>query len=227
MNWSGGKDSSLALEQILRDGEYDVRYLLTTVNEHWQRISMHGVRRALLKQQAKSIGIELIEVFLPETPSMEIYEERLNAALDRLVKDGITHSIFGDIFLDDLREYREKQLEKKGLKGVFPLWKISTKELIWEFIDREFKAVTVCIDATKLEKRFCGRLIDAAFIEELPSDVDVCGENGEFHSFVYDAPFFKKPIDMEIGETVVREYKNEEDPKLNKEFYFCDLLPKD
>ena len=128
--------------------------------------------------------------------------------------------------LNDLREYREKQLKKKNLRAVFPLWQIPTAELMKRFIDLKFKAVTVCIDAEKLEKRFCGRLIDKSFAEDLPEDVDVCGENGEFHSFVFDAPFFIKEVNMEIGETVVREYSNDSDSSLNKQFYFCDLLPK-
>ena len=225
MNWSGGKDSSLALHKVLQENEFEVKYLLTTVNEHWQRISMHGVRRTLLKEQAKVIGIELIEIFLPEDPSMEVYETKLNEALEFLTQNGVTHSIFGDIFLEDLREYREKQLKRKNLHAVFPLWKIPTEDLIKDFIKSGFKAITVCVDGTKLGKSFCGRLIDDSFINELPDNVDVCGENGEFHSFVYDSPFFKNPVELEIGETVIREYKND-DPTLNKKFFFCDLLQK-
>jgi len=141
------------------------------------------------------------------------------------MENDITHSIFGDIFLEDLREYREKQLKRKNFKAVFPLWQIPTQDLIDDFIEQGFKAIAVCVDGTKLDESFCGRLIDESFINELPEDVDVCGENGEFHSFVYDAPFFKNPIELEIGETVAREYTNE-DPDLSKEFYFCDLLSK-
>lgn len=226
MNWSGGKDSSFALHKILQAGELEVKYLLTTVNEHWQRISMHGVRRTLLKQQAEAIGIELVEVFLPAKPSMEVYESEMNKKLELLVENGTTHSIFGDIFLEDLRDYREKQLKKKNLQPVFPLWKIPTKDLIKDFIKSKFKAITVCVDGTKLDKGFCGRIINQSFVSELPSEVDVCGENGEFHSFVFDAPFFKDPIEIEIGEMVTREYENN-DSSLNKQFYFCDLLPKD
>ena len=225
MNWSGGKDSSFALNKVLQENEFEVKYLVTTVNEHWQRISMHGVRRELLKAQAEAIGIELIEIFLPEDPSMEIYETQLNETLDLLIKNGVTHSIFGDIFLEDLRAYREKQLKRKKLQAVFPLWKIPTKDLIKDFIEDGFKAITVCVDGTKLGEDFCGRLIDKSFIDELPDEVDVCGENGEFHSFVFDAPFFKNSIELKIGEIVAREYTNE-DPALSKQFYFCDLLPK-
>src|SRR5262249_40311098 len=150
----------------------------TSVNSHWQRISMHGVRRELLKRQANVIGIELIEILLPEMPSMEVYESELNQTLDHLVENDVTHSIFGDIFLEDLRAYREKQLERKNLSGVFPLWKIPTTDLIEGFLDLGFKAITVCVDARKLDRSFCGRVIDRSFISELPSNVDVCGENG-------------------------------------------------
>lgn len=226
MNWSGGKDSALALYKILDEGAFDVKYLLTSVNSHWQRISMHGVRRELLHLQAEAIGIELIEILLPEMPSMEVYENELNRTLDFLIENGITHSIFGDIFLQDLREYREKQLHSKNLKGVFPLWQIQTPDLINEFIELEFKAVTVCVDAAKLDENFCGRLIDKSFVADLPEGVDVCGENGEFHSFVYEAPFFRQTVEIMLGETVFREYKSEAGANWNNSFYYCDLLPK-
>jgi uncharacterized protein (TIGR00290 family) len=226
MNWSGGKDSALALYKILRENEFDVKYLLTSINSHRQRISMHGVRRELLHRQAEAVGIELIELFLPEMPSMEIYENELNKTLDFLIEKGITHSIFGDIFLHDLREYREKQLQRKNLQAVFPLWQIPTENLINEFIDSNFKAVTVCIDAAKLDESFCGRIVDKNFVADLPKSVDVCGENGEFHTFVYDAPFFKNPVEIEIGEVISREYKTEEKSDWSNGFYYCDLIEK-
>ena len=226
MNWSGGKDSALALQKVIERGEFDVSYLLTSVNSAWQRVSMHGVRRELLKRQAKAIGIDLIEILLPEMPSMEVYEAELNQRLDRLVDDGVTHSIFGDIFLEDLREYREKQLERKGLTGIFPLWKIPTAELIGEFLDLGFKAITVCVDGKKLDRSFCGRLIDRSFINDLPEDVDVCGENGEFHTFVFEAPYFSQLVDFTVGEIVYRKYPAAAESGIASEFYFCDLIPK-
>ena len=225
MNWSGGKDSAVALQKVLEGGEFDVKYLLTSVNSYWQRISMHGVRRELLKRQAAAIGIELIEILLPEMPSMEVYEAELNQTLDRLVEDGVTHSIFGDIFLEDLREYREKQLERKGLLGVFPLWKRPTADLIQEFLDLGFKAIIVCVDGNKLDKSFCGRVIDRSFISELPGNVDVCGENGEFHTFVFQAPYFSQQIDFTVGEIVYRKYPAAAESGIASEFYFCDLIP--
>lgn len=222
MNWSGGKDSAFALHKVLQGNEFEVKYLLTTVNSHWQRISMHGVRRELLQKQAEVIGIELIEVLLPEMPSMEDYEAEMTKTLDFLLEQGITHSIFGDIFLQDLREYRENKLKEKGLTGVFPLWQIPTSQLVTEFIEQNFKTITVCVDATKLDQNFCGRVIDQSFVDDLPKEVDVCGENGEFHTFVFDAPFFKKMIEFTKGETVFRDYKSE---NIRSEFYYCDLLP--
>jgi uncharacterized protein (TIGR00290 family) len=226
MNWSGGKDSALALHKILEQKEFDVKYLLTSVNKHWQRVSMHGVRRELLKKQSEAIGIELIEIFLPESPSMEIYETEMNKTLGLLQDKGVSHSIFGDIFLQDLREYREKQLNKQHLQAVFPLWQIPTENLIEEFIELGFRAVTVCVDAEKLDRSFCGRLIDQKFVAELPTGIDVCGENGEFHSFVFNAPFFRQPIEIEIGEIVFRDSKSKENVDWSNRFYFCDLLPK-
>lgn len=226
MNWSGGKDSALALYKTLQEKEFDVKYLLTSVNSRWQRISMHGVRRELLHRQSEAVGIELIELLLPEMPSMEVYENELNKKLDFLIEKGITHSIFGDIFLQDLREYREEQLQRKNLNAVFPLWQIPTENLINEFIDSNFKAVTVCIDAAKLDESFCGRIIDENFVAALPESVDACGENGEFHTFVFDAPFFKNPVAIEIGEVISREYKSGERSDWSNNFYYCDLIEK-
>ncbi|MCX7638949.1 MAG: diphthine--ammonia ligase [Pyrinomonadaceae bacterium] len=219
MSWSGGKDSAMALQKALL--EFEVCYLLTTVNEKWQRISMHGVRRELLQSQAESIGIQLIEVLLPEVASMEVYEEKMNEALDFLVREGITHAIFGDIFLEDLRAYRESKLKEKGVKAVFPLWGKATKFLVEEFMRMKFGAIVVCVDASKLKKSFCGRILDEDFFRDLPEDVDPCGENGEFHTFVFDAPFFRKPIPFKKGDIVYREY---DDTRWASKFYFCDLI---
>jgi uncharacterized protein (TIGR00290 family) len=224
MNWSGGKDSALALQRVLESGEYEVKFLLTTVNEKWQRISMHGVRRELLRKQAEALGIELLEVFLPEVSSMSVYDEKMDEAMDFLLGRGITHSIFGDIFLEDLREYRESQLARKSMKGVFPLWKMSTSELIEELVFRGFRAITVCVDASKLGAEFCGREVDEAFVRDLPPNIDPCGENGEFHTFVYDAPCFKNPIPVRKGQVVYREYRSNGDSAWSNRFFYCDLL---
>ncbi|MCH7534572.1 MAG: diphthine--ammonia ligase, partial [Bacteroidetes bacterium] len=212
-NWSGGKDSAFCLHRLMQSDEFEITTLLTSVNAHFNRISMHGVRVDLLEQQAKSIGLPLYKLELPETPSMKEYEELMTAALNEIKSDGVTHSIFGDIFLEDLKVYREKQLKKIGLEAVFPIWKMPTDQLVREFIDLGFKAVIVCHNDKYLDKSFSGRLIDHDFLNDLPDDVDPCGENGEFHSFVYDGPIFREPIEITIGEKVYKEYKQ---PKVVK-----------
>jgi len=238
-NWSSGKDSALALYKILQNTDYEIECLLTSVNKEYQRISMHGIRVDLLQEQAKNIGIPLKILEIPEMPTMEIYEKVMTETLLEIKQHGITHSIFGDIFLEDLRVYRENQLEKIGLKGVFPLWKISTKDLIQEFISLGFKTIVVCVNEKYLDKSFVGRIIDQDFINDLPKNVDVCGENGEFHTFTFDGPIFSKPVDFEIGEIVYRKYEKPEkqetsntacdtndDTAFDFGFWYCDLLKK-
>ena len=237
-NWSSGKDSALALYKILQADEYEISCLLTSVNQQFQRISMHGVRVELLEQQAKSIGLPLEIMQIPEMPTMEVYEEVMKTTLLKLKQQGITHSIFGDIFLEDLRKYREDKLAEMGFEGVFPLWKISTQELIQEFIALGFKTIVVCVNERFLDKSFVGRVIDQNFINDLPKNVDVCGENGEFHTFTFDGPIFRKPISFEVGEVVYRKYeKPKEDSSNNASytsasdafdygFWYCDLLEK-
>lgn len=223
-NWSGGKDSCLALHHILAADTFEVRCLLTTVNEAFNRVSMHGLREALLIAQAESIGIPLYQVRLSESPTMEAYEESMHKHLDTLRSKGLEYSIFGDIFLEDLRTYREQKLAQIGLKGVFPLWKRDTKELISEFISLGYRTIVVC--AQKGLEDFCGRVIDEHFIADLPAGIDPCGENGEFHTFVFDGPIFKSPIQFSLGEKVYKEF-----PKPNGEegeasgYWYIDLLP--
>jgi uncharacterized protein (TIGR00290 family) len=234
INWSGGKDSALCLYKVLKEDKVQVRYLLTSINKVHGRISMHGVRTDLLRKQAASIGIPLKTIELPEQPDMAEYERIMTAKVKELLNEGIHHTIFGDIFLEDLRKYREDQLRSLGITASFPLWKISTKELMDEFIDLGFKAIIVCVNEKFLDKSFCGRMIDRSFINDLPDNVDVCGENGEYHSFVFDGPIFKTPILFEKGEIVYRQYakpKNATDishvvsEKKDYGFYFFDLLP--
>jgi uncharacterized protein (TIGR00290 family) len=232
-NWSGGKDSALALYYSLNDPSIEVKYLLTTVNKDRDRISMHGVRRELLKVQAENIGIELKEVSLPENTSMETYENAINASLTELKTEGIEYSIFGDIFLEDLREYREKKLAEAGIKGLFPLWRKPTRELIKEFIDSGFKTIVVCVNDKYLDKSFAGRIIDNDFLNDLPDNVDPCGENGEFHTFVFDGPIFKNKINLEPGELVFKEYKpdsqsdsDNDGGKHDTRFWYKDILLK-
>ena len=234
MNWSGGKDSSLALFNVLKEKSFEVTHLLTSVNKVHDRISMHGVRRALLERQAEAIGIPLTTIELPEQPSMEEYEQLMSEKIDFFKSLEIKATLFGDIFLEDLKTYRENQLNPSGIKAYFPLWKIPTQELMHSFLQLGFKAIVVCVNGNVLDKSFCGRIIDQSFINDLPSNVDVCGENGEYHSFVFDGPIFKQPVNFSKGEVVHRTYKNPTIANTNicstsenkKEygFYFCDLI---
>jgi len=230
-NWSSGKDSALALHYLLSNPEYSIEHLLTSVNASVDRVSMHGVRRVLLEQQIEAIGIPASTVELPEEPTMEVYEEKMTAALNKLTKKGLKHAAFGDIFLEDLKTYREDQLKKMDVQAHFPLWKRDTKELIREFIDLEFKTVVVCVNSEFMDESFVGRTIDSDFLKDLPKNVDPCGENGEFHTFCFDGPIFKHPVGFTIGEKVFRSYQNpnSEDDLCGKSlgFWFCDLVPLD
>jgi len=196
----------LCLHKVLTLGEHSVSCLLTSVNEKYRRISMHGVRVELLDQQAASIGIPLVKMLMPEMPDMKTYETIMKETLVRLKNRGMEVSVFGDIFLEDLRNYRENKLAEINMKAVFPLWKIPTSQLIRQFVDFGFKAVIVCVNDRFLDKSFVGRVIDDSFLKDLPDNVDSCGEYGEFHSFVYDGPIFKKPIEFQVGEIVHRRY---------------------
>jgi uncharacterized protein (TIGR00290 family) len=212
--WSGGKDSSLALYEIRKTGAYNVAALLTTITEDYNRISMHGVRVALLEQQAASLGLPLKKVLIPKEASNEIYEARMRAILETGLQEGIDTVAFGDIFLEDLKIYREKNLAQLGMKGLFPIWKRDTAELGQTFIQLGFKAALACIDTQYLDPSFAGRTYDASLLRDLPSNVDPCGENGEFHSFAYAGPIFQHPIPHTIGEVVKRD-----------RYVFCDLVP--
>ncbi|WP_411273262.1 diphthine--ammonia ligase [Daejeonella sp.] len=233
-NWSGGKDSALALYHCLKNPALDIRYLVTTINNSANRISMHGVREELLIRQAASIGIPLYQIRLPEMPEMKDYDDAMREHLQKFENEGITHSIFGDIFLEDLRRYREDRLAEVGLKAIFPLWKRDTTELIYEFLDLGFRTIIVCTQHHLNE--LTGKEITKELISEFPDDIDVCGENGEFHTFVFEGPIFNHPVVFDIGEKVFKELKA---PKNADEsctsdntaldgkfgFWYTDLLP--
>lgn len=221
LNWSGGKDCTMALFHLLEQKQ-PVDFLFTTLSKETNRVSMHGTSKELITRQAMSLGIHSRKLYLPVEMNMEVYNKHLLYEMELMKLRGIHSAVFGDIFLEDLKEYREKQLSSVGMKAVFPLWKRDTKELINEFIDKGFKAVIVCVNAKKLDKSYIGRTIDKDFINDLPSDVDVCGENGEYHSFVYDGPIFNKKINFELGETVIKQYPSV-DGSHDSEFYFLDL----
>lgn len=228
-NWSSGKDSALALYKILKDEQFEVTSLVTSINKEFQRISMHGVPVSLLEKQAENLGLNLIKMEIPKEPSMEEYQEIMSKTMSEIKSQGVTHSIFGDIFLEDLKEYREKQLETIGMKAVFPLWKQNTTDLIHEFLDLGFKTIVTCVNETYLDKSFAGRIIDRDFIKDLPINVDPCGENGEFHTFTFDGSIFKNKIEIEIGETVMKTYpkpRTDENDSGEYVFWFCDLIEK-
>ena len=222
LSWSGGKDSALALYHARRDPRYHVAHLLTSVNAHHERVSMHGVRVALLEAQAARIGVPLTQLRLSETPDMVEYDQAQQTALAGLRAQGVAAAFYGDIFLEDLRAYREQELARAGLRGEFPLWQRPGAELLREFLDLGFQAIVVCVNERWLDASFCGRLLDADFLRDLPPNVDPCGENGEYHSFVFDAPYFSAPIAFEKGELVCRPYA----PVAGSPaFWYQDLLP--
>lgn len=229
-NWSSGKDSAIAMYKILKDDQFEITSLLTSINQEFQRISMHGVPVSLLEKQAESLGFPLIKMEIPKEPSMEDYQKIMSETMSKIKSQGVTHSIFGDIFLEDLRTYREEQLQSIGMKAVFPLWKQNTSDLIYEFLDLGFKTIVTCVNETYLDKSFAGRIIDREFIKDLPENVDPCGENGEFHTFTFDGPIFKNPIEFEIGETVKKSYPKPKSDETSEEgeyvFWFCDLISK-
>jgi uncharacterized protein (TIGR00290 family) len=212
--WSGGKDSALALHTLLRQTDVRIAALLTTVTEGYDRISMHGVRRELLQRQAESLRLPLHEVFIPPKCGNPLYEARMEEALLLYFQQGIRRVAFGDIFLEDLRLYREENLSRVAMQALFPIWKRNTCELIREFHAAQFRSVAVCIDSKVLDPSFAGRELDASFFADLPAGVDPCGENGEFHTFVFDGPIFSRPVDFTLGEVVQRD-----------SFIFRDLLP--
>lgn len=205
-NWSGGKDSAMGLYQVIQQNEFEVRGLLTSFNSTNNRVSMHGVCRQLLEEQVQQIGLTLYPFMLPENIGMEEYSERMKQALIPHQKEGITTCIFGDIFLKDLRSYREQQLQRMDMKAAFPLWRQSTKVLAGEFIEAGFKAVVVAADGSHLDASFVGRSYDEDFLADLPEDVDPCGEYGAFHTFVYDGPIFNNPVSFIKGEIVEKSF---------------------
>lgn len=221
-NWSSGKDSALALQRLLQNPLYSVEYLLTTIHKPYQRVTMHGVRVELLLKQWESIGIAGGMIELPENPTNADYETLMVQKIIQLKHAGFQCAAFGDIFLEDLRQYRERLLQAVNISAVFPIWQKNSQRLADELIDGGFKAIVVCINADLMDKSFVGRVFDRDFVNNLPQGIDPCGENGEFHTFCFDAPFFKHPVEFSVGETVLKEYRNS---KTRSQFWFCDLLP--
>jgi len=214
-SWSGGKDSAISLYEIQRSQKYEILALLTVITADYDRVSLHGVPRILVEQQAKSLGLPIEEVFISRDSSNEEYESKMREILTRFKQAGVFSVVFGDVFLEEVRRYREDNLSQVGMKGIFPIWGRNTAELTGSFIDLGFQAIVTCVDSKVLEKKFLGRVLDKHFLAELPPDVDPAGENGEFHSFVFDGPIFRERIGYTVGERVLRD-----------SFHFCDLLPK-
>jgi len=214
-SWSGGKDAALALHELQKQGMYEISALLTTVTDEYDRVSMHGVRSTLLELQAESLGLPLEKVFISKNASNEEYDSTMRQVLEKYSTAGVSAVVFGDVFLDDVRKYREDNLSRIGMTGLFPLWKRDTAELARTFVDLGFQAVVTCVDSEALDKGFVGRVFDRRFLSDLPSSVDPCGENGEFHSFVYGGPIFRHGIPCKKGEIVLRDSR----------FYYCDLIP--
>jgi uncharacterized protein (TIGR00290 family) len=214
--WSGGKDSALALREILGDARYRVAALLTTVTAEYDRISMHGVRRTLLRRQAESLGLPLEEVVISPGAANDEYEANMGVTLADLRTriPGLDTVIFGDLFLADIRAYRERMLGRIGMRGLFPLWRRDTRALAHEFVRLGYRAVLVCVDARQLGGEFAGREFNADLLRDLPQEVDPCGENGEFHTFVYAGPGLRQPVAHERGPVVVRDGR----------FVYCDLV---
>ncbi len=215
-SWSGGKDSALALHELRQSDRYEVVALLTTVAEQYRRVSHHGVREELLEMQAAAIGVPLDKLYLPaSSPCTNAqFEELMARALARYRAAGVLLVAHGDLFLQDLRDYRERNLARTGMQGLFPLWRRDTTELFNTFIQLGFKAYLSCVDGQKLSEAFAGRAIDAGLLGDLPAGVDPCGEYGEYHSFVYDGPIFQRPVPVRVGEVVLRDTR-----------YYADLLP--
>jgi uncharacterized protein (TIGR00290 family) len=214
IGWSGGKDSCVALYELQRSGDYEVVGLMTTVTRDYDRISMHGVRRTLLARQAQSLGLPLHEVFIPAGASNADYEAAMAEALVEVRAQGVETMAFGDLYLEDIRAYRDRMMAENGMDAVYPVWGRDTRAFVRDFVAAGFKAVIVCIDIAQLDASFAGRVIDAELLADLPPGVDPCGENGEFHTFVHDGPNFTQPVDIVIGERVTRDG-----------FCFCDLAP--
>lgn len=234
MNWSGGKDSALALYHCRQGGTYQIEKLLTNITANDRRVSMHSVHEKLLDQQAACLGIPLQKMVLPGQPSNNQFQIITRQAFSQLKNEGFTHAVYGDIFLEDLKLYREDLLGDTGLKPVFPLWKMDSTQLVNDFIELGFKAVVVCVNVQSLAKDFVGRIIDHQFLNDLPLGVDPCGENGEYHSFVFDGPIFHQPVLFNRGDVTFQQLNapsnsaenSGDNNKLKKMgFYYADLLP--
>jgi len=204
LSWSSGKDSAWTLHVVRQQNEVEIAALVTTINEKYQRVAMHAVRLALLQKQAEAAGVPLWTVPIPDPCTNEEYETAMRRLLTKAKSEGVSHFVFGDLFLEDIRAYREKQLADTGIHPLFPLWKIPTDELAMEMVNGGLRAYITCVDPNQLDPSFAGRIFDEKFLRDLPPSVDPCGERGEFHSFAFEGPMFRHPIQVTPGEIVER-----------------------
>ncbi|MCX8020905.1 MAG: adenine nucleotide alpha hydrolase [Chitinophagaceae bacterium] len=221
LSWSGGKDSAMALHSMLSGKTISIQLLLTTMNAANRRISIHGVREELLRRQAQALNIPVRFVPLPDPCSNEEYENAMEEALCLLKQNGFHYGVFGDIFLEEIKQYRIRQMQRLNMECVFPLWGRDSHALVRQFISEGFKAVVVSVKASVLDASFAGRLLDESFLNDLPAGTDPCGENGEFHSFCFDGPVFRHPVFFTVGERVYKEYAG---PNGAEGYWFCDLM---
>ncbi len=213
ISFSGGKDSTLAMNRLIKEGKWEIDSLLTTVTDDYSRISMHGVREEFLEKQADSLGVKLRKVRIPSICSNQLYQQKMGEAVEQIKKEGIRYIMFGDIHLKDVKEYREKMLEGTGVTPIFPIWGEKPVDIINEYFAEGFRTRVTCVDSEQLDPMFVGREIDQDFIDEYPRSADICGENGEYHTFVFDGPIFTYPIEHTLGEKRIADER----------FYYVDI----
>lgn len=214
VSWSSGKDSAWALHIVRKQGKVEIVALLTTINVAHARVAMHAVRETLLESQAEALGLPLVKVPIPSPCPNTVYEAAMESAVSRARAEGITHIVFGDLFLEDIRKYREEKLAPTGVEPLFPIWGLDTAGLAREMVEAGLRAYLTCVDPKKLDQTFAGRVFDERLLAELPAGVDPCGENGEFHTYAYRGPMFTKPVAAQVGQIVERDG-----------FVFADVLP--
>ena len=218
-NWSSGKDSAFALYKALNSGVYDIQSLFSVIKKDGSKIAMHEIGIDLLKRQAESIGIPLTVLELDVTASPDEYKKSMEIQMEKFKENQINTALFGDIYLQNLRDQRIENCKQQGMEAEFPLWKIDTDELLKEFISLGFKSIVTCVDGSVLDESFVGRVIDESFLNDLPDGVDVCGENGEYHSFVFDGPIFRNPVEFEIAKRYHKDYPDETNTLQNRYWY--------
>ncbi|MCH7415631.1 diphthine--ammonia ligase [Belliella sp. R4-6] len=225
MSWSGGKDSAFALWKLMNDPRYEVVRLHTTFGEESRRVGMHGIQESLIEKQAESIGMDLDKIYYPASGDNKEYETAINSYLDTLKTEGIETIAYGDIYLEDLKAYREQQLSKRDFKAIFPLWKKDTAQTARDFIAAGFQTLICAADADLIEEKWVGSIFNLEFLKNLPYKIDPCGENGEFHTFCYDGPIFQHPIAVSKKQTISKSYhfKTDEGKEIEKKFWFAEL----